>query len=118
MRLQLPQFEPVNAGADHQQVRRGLENKTGRLNKRFVSLMGEGEMWRQQLDKTQQRDLEYVQAQIQLKETEQAREKAQGELPRMRTAVESSRARPPFVSVSACAQRKSAKRGKRACGYS
>lgn len=36
----------------------------------------------------QQRDLEYVQAQIQLKETEQAREKAQGELLRMRTAME------------------------------
>lgn len=36
----------------------------------------------------QQRDMEYVQAQIQLRETEQAREKAQGELLRMRTAME------------------------------
>ncbi|CBQ73443.1 conserved hypothetical protein [Sporisorium reilianum SRZ2] len=36
----------------------------------------------------QQRDMEYVQAQIQLKDTEQAREKAQAELLRMRTAME------------------------------
>ncbi|CDU26243.1 uncharacterized protein SPSC_06437 [Sporisorium scitamineum] len=36
----------------------------------------------------QQRDMEYVQAQIQLRDTEQAREKAQAELLRMRTAME------------------------------
>ena len=36
----------------------------------------------------QQRDMEYVQAQIQLKDTEQAREKAQAELLRLRTAME------------------------------
>lgn len=36
----------------------------------------------------QQRDMDYVQAQIQLRETEQAREKAQNELLRMRTAMD------------------------------